>query len=298
MKLYIRIGVLGVTLCAILAAQAGLSAIGVKESDVLLHAKTYLLGSDNPDLPFFFAVGGQMRTAWKSKGPAERTQEIRELVTYAKQFVAAPMFQQTYNEWIKTQYSAVDHGLKPQSQAAAMAQISSPGSIGSIMANSMKSMPPQILKTMFDADMNNWKGDEEQAKFYKRAQQIAPLFSSNPEEFKQQYILLKSESLGGPSSEAGLAAGAQSMGDMKTRGEQSNYDQYNLKAMLKRRLQNFITLARSVDFSAQTQPRGNVQVFVNPDYERKPPAWKELYRLGKEPTQAATAAAEQWLREL
>jgi hypothetical protein len=39
-------------------------------------------------------------------------------------------------------------------------------------------------------------------------------------------------------------------------------------------------------------------MFVNPAYESKSHSWKMLYRLGKEPTMAAAAAAEAWLKEL
>jgi hypothetical protein len=39
-------------------------------------------------------------------------------------------------------------------------------------------------------------------------------------------------------------------------------------------------------------------VFVNPASEGKPDAWKKLFRLGKEPTLAMVAVAEQWLKEI
>lgn len=66
---------------------------------------------------------------------------------------------------------------------------------------------------------------------------------------------------------------------------------------MKKRLQDFNTLARSVDYSAQVQTPDRFQYFVKPEYERKSSAWKMLFRLGKAPSLAA-AAAEQWLREL
>ena len=49
-------------------------------------------------------------------------------------------------------------------------------------------MPPQVLKTLFDSDLEGWKDDEDKPKIYARAKQIAPLYASNPEEFKKQYI--------------------------------------------------------------------------------------------------------------
>jgi hypothetical protein len=39
-------------------------------------------------------------------------------------------------------------------------------------------------------------------------------------------------------------------------------------------------------------------VFVNNDYERKPPEWKLCFRAGKEATAAARVFASDWLAEL
>jgi hypothetical protein len=86
--------------------------------------------------------------------------------------------------------------------------------------------------------------------------------------------------------------------DQKLQEEQRSYNEHQLKVELKKRLQAFVTLARTVDFAAQTQERARRTVFVNPVYERKPSSWKMLYRLGKEPTLAAVASAEAWLKEL
>jgi hypothetical protein len=80
--------------------------------------------------------------------------------------------------------------------------------------------------------------------------------------------------------------------------EQLNYDQHRLKPTLKKKLTDFVTLARTVDFAAQTQIKAGKIVFVNPAYEQKPRPWKQLFRLGKEPVMAAVAAAEAWSREL
>lgn len=301
MKPSVRFGVLATVFCLTMAAwQAALSVVGVKESDGPLIAKTYLLGSSNPDLPLYFSVSGDMRSAWKSKGPAERSQEIRDLAAYAKQFLATPAFQKTFDDWIKQSYNAVDHGLKPQDANAAAADMAAGSQqvisqMGAMMANSMKGMPPQVLKTLFDSDLESWKDDEDKAKIYARAKEIAPLYNGNPDEFKKQYIALKSESMGGPSSDEAITAAA---GDLKASGEQDAYDHHNLKATTKQRLQEFIALAQSVDFNAQTEQRGNKRVFTNPEYERKSAPWKELYRLGKEPTMTAESLAEQWLKEM
>jgi len=290
------------------AWQGGLAAVGLKDSDVPEIAKSYFLNGDAGALPGLYSLSGPMRTLWKSKGPAERAQEIRDLAAYAKKYVSTPAFEKMYNEWIKTAYHAVDHGIKIDAAADAQKAIANGGveqmqsQLGAMIAQSMAAIPPQTLKMLFDQDLANWKDDTDQAKIYAQAKQIVPLFQSNPEEWKKQYLLMKSASMGGPSTDAGMAsakaATAKSQADATVRNEQMAYDQHKFKVELKKKLQDFATLARSVDYAAQTQTRDRFQVFVKPEYERKPSSWKMLFRLGKEPALTAATAAEQWLREL
>jgi len=290
------------------AWQGGLATIGLNDSDVPQIAETYLLGNEPGALPGMYSLSGPMHALWKSKGPTERAQEIRELAAYAKKFVSSPAFEKMYNGWIKTSFHAVDHGLKIDDNADAQKALASgepenpQSSLAAVMAQGMAQVPAQTLKTLFDQDLETWKDDSDQAKIYARATQIAPVFQSNPEEWKKQYILLKSASMGGPGTEAGLAAAqagtAKSQADQTVRTEQLAYDQHNLKVELRRRLQEFVALAHGVDYVAETQTRGRVVTFLKPEYERKPDAWKRLSRLGKEPALAAATAAEQWLREL
>ncbi len=291
-----------------IAWQGGLAAVGLKDADVPEIAKSYLLSGDSGALPGLYSLPGPMFKLWKNKGPAERAQEVRDLAAYAKKYVSTPAFEKTYNEWIKTQYHAVDHGMKIDPQADAQKAIANGGveqmqsQIGAMIAQSMEQIPPQMLKMLFDQDLANWKDDTDKANIYAQAKQIAPLFQTNPEAWKKQYLLLKSASMGGPSTDAGMAAAnastAKSQADATVRNEQMAYDQHKLKVELKKKLQDFATLARSVDYAAQVQTRDRFQYFMKPEYERKSSAWKTLFRLGKEPSLAAATAAEQWSREL
>ncbi len=291
-----------------IAWQGGLAAVGLKDADVPEIAKSYFLNGDPGALPGLYSLSGPMRTLWKSKGPAERAQEVRDLASYAKTFVSAPAFEKMYNEWIRESYHAVDHGMKIDPQADAQKAVANGGAeqmqsqMGAMIAQSMGQIPPQTLKMLFDQDLANWKDDADQAKIYAQAKQLAPLFQTNPEAWKKQYLLLKSASMGGPGTDAGMAAAnaasAKLQADSTVRNEQLAYDQHKFKVELKKKLQDFATLARSVDYAAQTQTRDRFQYFVKPEYERKSSAWKMLFRLGREPALAAATAAEQWLHEL
>ena len=67
---------------------------------------------------------------------------------------------------------------------------------------------------------------------------------------------------------------------------------------VKERLQKFLDLSATVDFTAELKQVGNKKKFVNPVYEGKPYDWKQIYRAGKEVIEPARLFAEQWFDEL
>jgi hypothetical protein len=292
---------------AALAWQGGIAIVGLSDAEAQNVAKNFF-GSSSLSLPGPYFLKGPMAAQWKTKAPAERAQAVREMALYAKRMVSSPAFAATYNAWIKERYHAVDHGISLDSRAANisadpqayMKQMQNTLAAG--ISESFSQMPAATLKMLFDQDLKNWQNNKDRARLYARAQQIAPMLTSNPEEFKKQYILLKSSEMGGPDSAAGLEAAradAQKMkADQKAREEQQAWNDHKLSVELKRRLTEFVTLARTVDFTVQTRSQNGKLTFVNPEYERKPDNWKKLYRLGKEPTQAMLSVAEGWLKEL
>ena len=72
----------------------------------------------------------------------------------------------------------------------------------------------------------------------------------------------------------------------------------NYKLVIKERLQKFISLAKTVDFTAELKTVGNKKKFVNPAYEGKSYEWKQVFRAGKEVIIPAIAFAENWIREM
>ncbi|HRP30241.1 MAG TPA: hypothetical protein PKV73_00045 [Agriterribacter sp.] len=65
--------------------------------------------------------------------------------------------------------------------------------------------------------------------------------------------------------------------------------------MIRNRLQEYISLAATVDFNAQVT--GAKRKFVNTSYENQTLKWKAIYRAGKEVNDVVTAFAKQWLKE-
>ena len=70
------------------------------------------------------------------------------------------------------------------------------------------------------------------------------------------------------------------------------------KELVKRRLQKFVELAKTVDFSAELKLVNGKKKFVNPTYEGKAYDWKQIYRAGKDVIEPAITFAEEWIREL
>jgi hypothetical protein len=65
---------------------------------------------------------------------------------------------------------------------------------------------------------------------------------------------------------------------------------------VKKRLQEYIQLAATVDFTAKLTGTGKKQIFVNPVYEKKSLKWKAIYRAGKDVNDVATTFVKEWLK--
>jgi len=291
----------------LLAWQGGLATLGWTEADVPNVAKTFL-STEASYLPGVYIIKATVKKQLLAMSASDRARLIQDLMRYAKSYASTPAFAKLYEQWIAQRYHAVNHGIKVD-QASLSAAMAKPDAAQNMMAmmaaqmaKSFVQMPVDILKTMFPNDQKNWSQDSSKKQLAAKANQIAPLMSSNPEEFRKQYALLKCMEMGGPDTWAGVeaatAAGAKAQADNTKIQEQKAYDEHPMKAELRKHLEGFITLARSVDFGAQTELVGNKRIFVNRADERKSDSWKALYRLGQQPTMAAVAAAEAWLKEL
>jgi hypothetical protein len=65
---------------------------------------------------------------------------------------------------------------------------------------------------------------------------------------------------------------------------------------IKKRLQEYLQLAPTVDFAAKLTGTGKKQTFINPVYEKKSLKWKAIYRAGKEVNDVVTAFVKEWLK--
>ena len=70
----------------------------------------------------------------------------------------------------------------------------------------------------------------------------------------------------------------------------------NPAPLIKKRLQEYIQLATTVDFNAKLTGTGKKQNFINPVYEKKSLKWKAIYRAGKEVNDVITTFVKDWLK--
>jgi hypothetical protein len=255
-------------------------------------------------------VKSSVKQTLRAMDEQARANFLKELLPVVKTVIMSPAYHQEHAGYIKSHQGAVNHGIKAHTEAmksadeavATMQTIQR--QVAAQMAVAYLKMPIEGAKMLYTQDLENWKqqaadkDNSDRAKFQSlvaRAKQIEPMIASNPEEFKKQYSLLKSVEAGGSADEAAVLATNAEAGKQR---EQQAWNQYNLNSLLKKRLTEFVDVASTVDFAAQTTGEGRNRKFIKPEYEQKPSEWKILYRLGKAPTTTALDFALQWLKEL
>jgi hypothetical protein len=66
---------------------------------------------------------------------------------------------------------------------------------------------------------------------------------------------------------------------------------------IKKRLEEYLDFAGTVDFKATTIQKGRFLVFSNADYEKKSRQWKAVYRAGADANKVVTDFIKQWLKD-
>ncbi|MDO6434914.1 hypothetical protein Q4E93_30150 [Flavitalea sp. BT771] len=72
----------------------------------------------------------------------------------------------------------------------------------------------------------------------------------------------------------------------------------DVKLFVKGRLQHYLDVAGTVDFSAALVEKYGKKRFVNPVYQSKNDEWKMIFRAGKDVYEQTKVFAEQWIKEL
>ncbi|WP_431215362.1 hypothetical protein ACQ86N_12065 [Puia sp. P3] len=70
------------------------------------------------------------------------------------------------------------------------------------------------------------------------------------------------------------------------------------RTFVKRRIQKYLTLAATVDFSATTHEKNGKQIFDKSEFQYKSNDWKMIYRAGKDVYEIAKPFTDNWIKEL
>ena len=224
-----------------------------------------------------------------------------------------------HDEWIALAYGAVDHGLKlpPRQDARKRFEQMSEQVEKDPMVMQKPAFMQEFMRvqqeaanagaeesfasslTLFTKPLEDVRSDfprlralaNYQPEGLKCFDTAAPLASSNPDRFRLLTFrcMMLTYGIEKPEAEADR---------FRKELSQRLYDMRSVRGLVRSALREFLQTAGTVDFSARTESRSGVQVFVNPAHEKKSNFWKLIYRNGKEPTEAAVQFAKAWLAEL
>ncbi|MDX2150412.1 MAG: hypothetical protein SFV54_06745 [Bryobacteraceae bacterium] len=251
---------------------------------------------------------------------ASRASLAKELGLLAKSVVMSPAFAAAYEAYLKTSHNAVNHGLKaPADPTAAMQAAAKAGNFDAVQDATNKMMldnfrqsvqqrlpqiatlNKQMLDIMIETDSSMLdmfaSSGIAKAQTAKAKALLAEAKKQSATDLERARATYKSALLTGAGLENEAAASAGVEADKRLE-QQRKYDRLQMKPLLKKKLLQFVAVAKTVDFTAATQMKDGRKVFTNPAHERRPALWKMLYRLGPAGSNAAAAVAQTWAAEL
>ena len=213
---------------SVVARQSALAKTGVTPKDLQTWAARMVFESTASDgvwandvMP---AVSPTVLKALQAMTPAEKLAVTQEVLAAIKATVMAPAFRAEHTARIGKQGNrAIDHGVDALRHGTGTAAADTAATVIPII-QMMQSFPLQALQGAFDEDRAQAaetikeETGEERAKAQKYLAQlnaVAPLLKSNPDEFKKQYLVAKSASMGGPDTDAKLQAAIAGQGDVR-----------------------------------------------------------------------------------
>ncbi len=280
--------------------------------DEVRNQTYYLLTTDNAELE----LPAQVRRAGKQLAIGPRTAAVRAMGSVVKAYIQSKEFRERYDQQIRDQYRVSDEQTADAQRAEQMQNSDIQAAANQVAQQATAAfaqMPPSTLAMVLPQQMQQMQqqlaeaGNASEKAMIGRdlavLRQLQDLSKTKPAEFKTQYIAFMGRYMS-RSTKSGVERGTENLADAKTKAVdyRERLAQYkanaNPNSMIKKRLQEFIALAESVDFDAKTVGTGYRTEFVRTDYRAQPNEWKFLYRLGREPVMAARDMARTWLGEL
>ena len=295
--------------------KAPASPLDITESDLTSKANQVLRelfpegGGDWDELPY---IGRNVVAAAKALDESARMAFVEKVGAAFKTLVMSDTFAKAHADAIRQGHDAVDHGitglvsteelLKRKDLTAFETRTKGQSAVA--IVENMESQDARTLQLLISQNLESWTRNAEnlkrkdRAKFQKMvrdAQALQALGTSDVQKLRRGVAVLYSMDQDGPDTEEALYALRDRS---RAESEQLAWDQYNLKAVLKKQLTAFVALVPTVDFAAATKEEDGKVLFVNPAHEKKGQVWKACFRAGKPVSMSAMQMAQAWLKEL
>lgn len=220
------------------------------------------------------AYGGPMSQAWHNLAVPMRVSMVKEIGSFAKAYSKSENFKSHYAEYRENQkpsppepFKGVDV-LRKEQQDALTKSIKESKETAKTVTGDVKKAVEEAIRQM-EAQLKEVNNPNN------------PMYSKEVNDMMKQ--------------------GWDQQNQEYQKGVKAWEEQYPISPnlLIKKRLNYFLELSASVDFSAKVAKGANGKmIFMNPDYEEKSSDWKLLYRCGKESVDAARGVAKEWLVEL
>jgi len=203
----------------------------------------------------------------------DRTAVAKDLMTFSKQYLASPTFKAEYDK-MRANYKPVQPvDNTPTKEQVRQKEINTLKEAMVNMEKVAKTLPADQQKD-FKASIDMYQG---KIKEYQdpNNKMIEMIWQGQVEEGKR----------------------AQQHFQEATKKWETDYP-VDYKQFVKARLQHYLDVAKTVDFSAALVEKYGKMRFVNQTYQGKNNEWKMIFRAGKDVYDEARPFVEQWVKEL
>ncbi|WP_247237160.1 hypothetical protein [Telluribacter sp. SYSU D00476] len=251
------------------------------------------------------------RQAAKQLSAQARATAVRAIYPIVRTYVESEDFRSRYDSWLRNKYHISDTPDPSATMTNADLKALMDEQLDQTLA-AFSNLTPQLLAMMLPQQVAQLQEQMQGADAPTKAalnreltelKHIQPLATSKPDEFKTRFLASMKRTMArqmeqGMKNEEEHLAKAKEQAE-EQRGNEAKYQaEKNPNLVVQKKLREFIALAESVDFDAQTEKRGYRVEFVKDEHRGKSREWKQLYRIGREPVMAARDLARTWLKEL
>ena len=257
------LGIAALGLAGMLIAQGALAGLGVSDAAGKQIVDGWLASG--------YINATPAATAFKTASPASRATLVKNAIAWAKTYTESPSFKADYEkERLARRPSPPE--VKGSVEDELARQSAERKQSVEDMKKSLAELPPDLRKAMEaavrEAEASNVKLDKDPQMVAMARQDIEARRASEQEAHKGSLAAYEKRWPADP------------------------------KALVARRLQEFLDVTKDVDFEARLVAAGKKMRFADPRYEEKPPSWKLCYRAGREAAGAAREAAQAWLKAM